>query len=296
MFSSPLIIYGSDYFAALEQAKTFAKNEASPFDIFELEVEGKNYIKEQIVEFLQDIALSPYEGAHKVYLFHHADKMLAVHANALLKTFEEKPEHAIIILVTDNIKGIIETVLSRCKKMHVAKTSENIPRGIEKWGDSEISAQNFDQALAGAEAAPVFHRGDAGGSKNWDADAGSSSFLKHERYKIVATEENVKKALLAIAKNDLYGCLDTISELEDSNLDDVIDVLFSWYRDLNVLKLGLTQVNYQETTEAFSSLKEVPSLETVSDWINKAKIAFERHTKPKLILEYLFLKPCQYSH
>ncbi len=233
MFSSPLIIYGSDYSAALEQANTLAKKEASPFDIFELEVEGKNYTKEQIVDFLQDIALSPYQGAHKVYLFHHADKMLAVHANALLKTFEEKPEHAIIILVTDNIKGIIETVLSRCKKMYIAKTSEN---------------------------------------------------------KIATTEEGVKKALLAISKNDLYSCLDAIIKLEDSNLDDVIDILFSWYRDLNVLKLGLTQVNYPETTEAFSFLQEIPTLETVSTWIEKAKISFDRHTKPKLILEYLFLQ------
>jgi hypothetical protein len=49
-------------------------------------------------------------------------------------------------------------------------------------GNSEIGARDFDQALAGAEANPVVHRVDAGGSKDRDADAGSSQFLKHEQY------------------------------------------------------------------------------------------------------------------
>ncbi|MBM3193561.1 MAG: hypothetical protein FJZ59_04950 [Chlamydiae bacterium] len=240
MFGSPLIIYSSDYSAALEKAKSVAANEASLFDIFSLEVEGKNYTKEQIVEFLQDITLPPYEGNYKVYLFHHADKMLAVHANALLKTFEEKPDYAIILLVTDNIKGIIETILSRCQKMYVP------------------------------------------------------SFLENKKEVV---EEKVLKALLSISKNDLYTCLDTIKEIEDFNVEDVADIIFSWYRDLTVLKLGLSEVTYPEAKEAFALLKQIPTLESINNLINRAKIALERHTKPKLILEYLFLSPwCQARH
>lgn len=234
MFGSPLIIYSSDYLAALEKAKSFATSEASLFDVFTLEVEGKNYTKEQIVEFLQDIILPPYQGNHKVYLFHHADRMLAVHANALLKTLEEKPDYAIILLVTDNIKGIIETILSRCQKMYVPSFLENKKEGVE---------------------------------------------------------EKVVKALLSISKNDLYTCLDTIQEIEDLDLESIMDVFFSWYRDLTLLKLGLSQVTYPESAEAFASLKQIPTLESINSLIHKAKIAFERHTKPKLILEYLFLSP-----
>jgi membrane fusion protein (multidrug efflux system) len=62
------------------------------------------------------------------------------------------------------------------------KTTPFIPREIQKSGNSQSGAQDFDQDLAGAEAAPVVHRGNAGGSKDWDADRGSSPFLKHERY------------------------------------------------------------------------------------------------------------------
>ena len=123
MVSTPIIFYGSDYESVLEKARSFGKELAPTTDFFELTIEGKNYTKEQIIEFLKDVPLTPYQGTHKVYLFPMADRMLPVHANALLKTFEEKPNHVIILLATDNIKGVIETILSRCKKVRVSEST-----------------------------------------------------------------------------------------------------------------------------------------------------------------------------
>lgn len=241
MVNTPLIFYGPDYESALAKAKAFAvkllgKDVGHP-DFFELQLDGKNYTKEQIVEFLSDVALAPYEATYKVYLFHKADKMLPVHANALLKTFEEKPNHAAILLVTDNIKAILETIQSRCKKIYAPKIA--------------------------SETTPV-------------------------------TEAQTRKALLQIAKNELYACLDTLSEIEEANLSEITETVFTWYRDLNLLKVGLPKENliYPETQEAFNHLKEIPPLEEVAEWIKQASIAAERHMRLKLILEYLFLKPC----
>ncbi len=128
MFRTPLIFYGPDYETALSKAKEFGFNllnkEVSHPDFLEIIPEGKNYTKEQITDFLSDVALSPYSSPYKVYLFHKADKMLPVHANALLKTFEEKPDHAVILLVTDNVKAIIETILSRSKKIFVPNSAQ----------------------------------------------------------------------------------------------------------------------------------------------------------------------------
>ena len=53
---------------------------------------------------------------------------------------------------------------------------------IKTWRNSAIGAQNFDQALAGAEADRVFHTVDAGGSKDWDADTGSFPRFNQEQY------------------------------------------------------------------------------------------------------------------
>ncbi len=212
MVNTPLIFYGNDYNAIIAKAKSFAVNllgrDNHP-DFLELQIEGKSYIKEQITEFLSDVALTPYEAKHKVYLFPVADKMLPVHANALLKAFEEKPDHAVILLVTDNIKGVIETILSRCKKILVAETKGEITPNV-----------------------------------------------------------TMIKALNHLANKDLYACLDLIPELEEIDLDEIGYTLLTWCRDLNTDKL-----------------------EMVHSWVTEAHKASERHTRSKLILEYLLLKP-----
>ena len=131
MFDTPIIFYGQNYYETVAKARESVLGIVSQFDFNELQIEGKNYLIEQITNFLADVDLTPYEGKHKVYLFHHADKMLPVHANALLKTLEEKPEHAIILLVTNNIKSIIETILSRCKKIYVPPTGQTAVTSLE---------------------------------------------------------------------------------------------------------------------------------------------------------------------
>lgn len=214
MFGTPLVFYGADYEEALIKAKEFGfkllNKEVSHPDFLEIIPEGKNYTKEQITDFLRDIALSPYSSPYKVYLFHKADKMLPVHANALLKTFEEKPDHAVILLVTDNIKGIIETILSRCKKIYVPNSGQE-------------RASNSDSL--------------------------------------------VKQALKFRSENNIYACLDILPELELVPLEEICDSLLNWYRD-----------------------NKPSALETACKLVDKAHIAHDRHMRPKLILEYLFLQ------
>lgn len=155
MHDTPLIFYGADYSFALKSAKEFGNQYVSSYDFTELQVEeGKNYTKEQIVEFLSEVSLTPYQGQHKVYLFHHAERMLPVHANALLKTFEEKPNHVIILLVTDNIKGIIETILSRSKKIYVHEGQGNSENKAEPLMIKALRARSQNDLFACLEILP----------------------------------------------------------------------------------------------------------------------------------------------
>ena len=62
-----------------------------------------------------DIVLKPYSGARKVYIINEAEKMTVQAQNALLKTLEEPPAHAIFILATTEKHKIIPTILSRCQ-------------------------------------------------------------------------------------------------------------------------------------------------------------------------------------
>lgn len=115
-------------------------------DLFEMSPEGKSdiYLMETIKQFIQEVNLSPFEAKHKVYLFHDADKMLPIHANALLKTLEEKPSHAVILLATENRRKLLPTILSRCQVITLPK-----PETVEVDNNLKTPVLNaFFQATA----------------------------------------------------------------------------------------------------------------------------------------------------
>lgn len=68
-------------------------------------------IREQIVE---DIEIRPYYGGKKIYIIPDAENMTTEAQNALLKTIEEPPEYALIILIVKNRELLLQTVRSRC--------------------------------------------------------------------------------------------------------------------------------------------------------------------------------------
>lgn len=59
------------------------------------------------------ITIRPYQGKYKVYIIPHAEWMGEGAENALLKTMEEPPEYAVIVLLTDNEEHFLPTILSR---------------------------------------------------------------------------------------------------------------------------------------------------------------------------------------
>ena len=72
---------------------------------------GVDEIREQLVN---DIAIKPYNGKYKIYIVAEADKMTVQAQNALLKTLEEPPAYAVILLLTVNASILLETIRSRC--------------------------------------------------------------------------------------------------------------------------------------------------------------------------------------
>lgn len=84
-------------------------------DIIYLSPEKEGYIS---VGDIRDnvnatISIKPYQGQYKVYIIAHAEWMSEGAQNALLKTMEEPPEYAVILLLTDNEEHFLPTIMSR---------------------------------------------------------------------------------------------------------------------------------------------------------------------------------------
>jgi len=70
------------------------------------------------------ISIKPYQEKIKLVIIKNAEYLGVDSQNTLLKTLEEPPEYATIVLITNSIKSLLDTVVSRCKIIKFEK--ENI--------------------------------------------------------------------------------------------------------------------------------------------------------------------------
>ena len=88
-------------------------------DFMLVEPEDGKTIKIEQVRFLQEkIAEKPVTSKKKVYILSQSETMTREAANSLLKTLEEPPEYAVIILTTSNESKLLTTIKSRCMKIY----------------------------------------------------------------------------------------------------------------------------------------------------------------------------------
>ncbi|MEG2274293.1 MAG: DNA polymerase III subunit gamma/tau, partial [Clostridia bacterium] len=88
-------------------------SKGSNFDILEIDAASNNSV-DQMRELTDKINFPPTVGKYKVYIIDEVHMLSKSAYNALLKTLEEPPSHAIFILATTEIHQIPATILSRC--------------------------------------------------------------------------------------------------------------------------------------------------------------------------------------
>ncbi len=87
-------------------------------DFLYIEPDGNSLKIEQIREMQKKIQEKPIISDKKVYIIDNADKMTIEAQNSLLKTLEEPPEFAVIILIGSNENAFLTTIKSRCMILH----------------------------------------------------------------------------------------------------------------------------------------------------------------------------------
>lgn len=82
----------------------------------------------QIRELQQQLALRPCEAPRRACIIDGAEKLNQSSGNALLKTLEEPPGDAVLILLTTNEDGVLPTIRSRCRAMTFSSIPEQTVR------------------------------------------------------------------------------------------------------------------------------------------------------------------------
>ena len=123
---SKIILCDNDIVACENCSSCIKFNSGNHPDFMLIDSEdGKNIKINQIRLLQEEIAQKPIISNHKVYIINNSDLMTIEAQNCLLKTLEEPPEYATIILVLSNENKLLSTIKSRCAKIVFNKLSDD---------------------------------------------------------------------------------------------------------------------------------------------------------------------------
>lgn len=177
---------------------------------------GVDDIREQLNK---DINIKPYKYPYKIYIINDADTMTIQAQNALLKTIEEPPSYAIIILIAENKNRFLQTIISRCVLIPLRPLSNE---DIDDYLIYKVQIPDYQASVYSA-----FSRGNIGKAKEL---AQSSEFIQMRDHVI-----EIVNILIKDNDFEIMGMYSIFEEYKDE-IDIFIDLIISWLRDLLIVK------------------------------------------------------------
>ncbi len=103
--------------------------------VVQAEKEGGVLKVEQVREVRQMLSLKPYQSRYRVALFLRFEEANPSAANALLKTLEEAPSHALLLLTADSPDSLLPTIVSRCQVLRLSPSPlETVEAALHEHG------------------------------------------------------------------------------------------------------------------------------------------------------------------
>jgi len=196
-----------------------AVNQGRFLDLIEIDA-ASNTSVEDVRELRDRINFSPNQGRKKIYIIDEVHMLSTAAFNALLKTLEEPPEHAVFILATTELHKIPATVLSRCQRHEFRR----IPAAeIVAYLKRICEAEGIEAELAALTL--VAHQS-AGGMRDaislLDQLASTGQVVTLEMAHAVlgtATNQAVLELFDALIEKDTPAGLDTLHKTLDAGSD-----------------------------------------------------------------------------
>ena len=224
-----------------------------------------------------DISIKPYSSPRKIYIINEGEKMTPQAQNALLKTLEEPPEYAVILILTINVEALLPTVLSRCVVLNMKPVPDRL---VKKYLMEQLAVPDYK-----ANICVAFAPGNIGKAKML---ASSEEF------------EKVKDEAITLVKNinemetsEIVKAIKKISEYK-FDVNDYLDILMAWYRDVLLFKAtkDVNSLVFKEDIQQIMRMSDRSTYEGIELIVNALQIAkkrLEANVNFDLTMELLFL-------
>ena len=224
-----------------------------------------------------DIVIKPYSNQYKIYIVDEAEKMNQQAQNALLKTIEEPPAYAVIMLLTTNADSFLQTIRSRCITLNLKSVKNDV---IKSYLMTEKKIPDYQ-----ADVCAAFAQGVVG-----------------KAIKLASSDDfnELKESALSLIKRlddiDLYEMGEAIKQISDYKLQvqDYFDLITVWYRDVLYMK-ATNDVNGLIFKDEVYDIKKQASkhsyhgIEAIIEALDKAKLRINANVNFDLVIELLLL-------
>lgn len=224
-----------------------------------------------------DVAIKPYSSPKKIYIMNEGEKMTVQAQNALLKTLEEPPEYALILILTTNPETLLPTILSRCVVLNMKPVRDEL---VKKFLIKEMEIPDYK-----ADVCVAFARGNVGKAR---------LLAKSEEF------DKVKDEALILLRNindmEIHEIVAAIKKITEYQFDvnDYLDILSIWYRDVLLYK-ATRDVNGLIFREEIQYIRKVADkstyegIERIIEALEKSKQRLSANVNFDLTMELLLL-------
>lgn len=242
-------------------------------DLHLVEPDGAFIKIDQVRELQRELVLRPIEAPLKACIIRDADRLNPSAGNALLKTLEEPPGNALMILLTTNLDSVLSTVRSRCQLLRFAPLPEELIEEQLITSGRNGAAARLAASLAGGSL------GKALGDEEADT----------------VDRQALLERLRALSLGDtapLFAAAEDMAANREQALKQ-LDVLTSLLRDVLLIQGGSDAVvnrdimPFLESEAARLSLER--NLERISHTM-EARQALMRNANPRLTLDVLLMR------
>lgn len=223
-----------------------------------------------------DISLKPFEGRRKVFIIPDAQTMNPEAANCLLKTLEEPPPHAVLVLTATDARLLLPTIVSRCQRFGLRLVPMDlIQKELEhRYGLDEDGGRLLARL--------------SGGRIGWALTTAQDPAVIKQR------EERLHQ-LLALPKMARIDRLDYAQRLsrQPRVLREMLDLWLSWWRDLLLVRSGcagmITNVDLIAHLEDQARRHSLKELFGFIGAIRQTMRLLDLNANPRLAMEVLML-------
>ena len=212
-----------------------------------------------------------------MYIIADADMMSVQAQNALLKTIEEPPEYAVIMLLTENAEVLLPTIRSRCVMLKLRNIKDQL---VKKYLMEQMEIPDYK-----ADICVAFAQGNMGKA----IKLATSEYFNEIKEEAVHLLRDIDE----MQTEDLMAAVKKCAEYK-MEINDYLDVIAIWYRDVLIYKATKNvdrvvfsdQLKYIKTRASKSSYE---GIETILDAIEKAKARLKANVNFELTMELLLL-------